>query len=115
MVDRFEAAGIDYREILRAVVPDVLGGPTGGWSASSSPSCARSARQACGHGGRVTPELIDRIVDPTTGRECGPGEEGEVCVKGPSLMLGYYQRPEATAEKVRDGWTAFVIPKVGSH
>jgi fatty-acyl-CoA synthase len=54
--------------------------------------------------GRVTSELVDRIVDPQTGRACGPGEEGEVCVKGPSLMLGYYKRPEATAEKVRDGW-----------
>jgi fatty-acyl-CoA synthase len=54
--------------------------------------------------GRVTPELVDRIVDPTTGRECGIGEEGEVCVKGPSLMLGYYKQPEATAEKIRDGW-----------
>ena len=54
--------------------------------------------------GRVTPELIDRIVDPTTGRECAAGEEGEVCVKGPTLMLGYYNAPEATAEKIRDGW-----------
>jgi fatty-acyl-CoA synthase len=54
--------------------------------------------------GRVTPELLDRIVDPVTGRECTAGEEGEVCVKGPSLMLGYYKQPEATAEKVRDGW-----------
>ena len=54
--------------------------------------------------GRVTPELIDRIVDPTTGRECAIGTEGEVCVKGPSLMLGYYKQPEATADKIRDGW-----------
>jgi fatty-acyl-CoA synthase len=54
--------------------------------------------------GRVTSELVDRIVDPATGRECAVGEEGEVCVKGPSLMIGYYKQPEATAEKVRDGW-----------
>ncbi|PYO22100.1 MAG: AMP-binding protein, partial [Candidatus Rokuibacteriota bacterium] len=54
--------------------------------------------------GRVTPELVDRIVDPTTGRECAIGTEGEVCVKGPSLMLGYYKQPEATADKIRDGW-----------
>jgi fatty-acyl-CoA synthase len=54
--------------------------------------------------GRVSPELVDRIEDPQTGRECAAGEEGEVCVKGPSLMLGYYKRPEATAEKMRDGW-----------
>jgi fatty-acyl-CoA synthase len=54
--------------------------------------------------GTCTSELVDRIVDPATGRECGVGEEGEVCVKGPSLMLGYYKRPDATAEKIRDGW-----------
>jgi fatty-acyl-CoA synthase len=54
--------------------------------------------------GRASPELVDRIVDPVTGRECAPGEEGEVCVKGPSLMLGYYNDPAATAEKIRDGW-----------
>jgi fatty-acyl-CoA synthase len=54
--------------------------------------------------GRVTSELVDRIVDPATGRDCAPGQEGEVCVKGPSLMIGYYQQPEAAAEKVRDGW-----------
>ena len=54
--------------------------------------------------GKPTPELADRIVDPATGLPVGPGVEGEVCVKGPTLMLGYYKRPEATAEKVRDGW-----------
>jgi fatty-acyl-CoA synthase len=54
--------------------------------------------------GRVTSELEERLVDPATGRECAVGEEGEVCVKGPSLMLGYYKNPEATAEKIRDGW-----------
>lgn len=54
--------------------------------------------------GLPTPELVDRIVDPATGRAVGPGVEGEVCVKGPTLMLGYYKRPEATAEKIRDGW-----------
>jgi fatty-acyl-CoA synthase len=54
--------------------------------------------------GRCTGDLVDRIVDPATGRECSPGEEGEVCVRGPSLMLEYYKRPEATADKIRDGW-----------
>jgi fatty-acyl-CoA synthase len=54
--------------------------------------------------GLRTPELEDRIVDPKTGRELPAGEEGEVCLKGPTLMLGYYKMPEATADKVRDGW-----------
>jgi fatty-acyl-CoA synthase len=51
-----------------------------------------------------TPEIEDRIVDPTTGRPLPPGEEGELCVKGPTLMLGYYRNAEATAEKIRAGW-----------
>src|SRR3989441_12532824 len=37
-------------------------------------------------------------------RILGAGEEGEVCVKGPSLMLGYYKQDDATAERIRDGW-----------
>jgi fatty-acyl-CoA synthase len=51
-----------------------------------------------------TAEIEDRIVDPATGRELPPDEEGELCIKGPTLMIGYYNKPEATAEKIRDGW-----------
>jgi fatty-acyl-CoA synthase len=51
-----------------------------------------------------TAEIEDRVVDPATGREVPSGQEGELCIKGPTLMIGYYRKPEATAEKVRDGW-----------
>ncbi len=54
--------------------------------------------------GLRTAEIDDRVVDPVTGRELPPGEEGELCVKGPTLMIGYHNKPEATAEKIRDGW-----------
>ncbi|MCL6417684.1 long-chain fatty acid--CoA ligase [Aestuariirhabdus sp. Z084] len=44
-----------------------------------------------------------KIVDPT-GQEMPRGEVGEVIVKGPNVMLGYWNKPEATAEAIRGGW-----------
>ena len=54
--------------------------------------------------GLPTPDIEDRIVDPATGAEVPTGVEGEVWIKGPTLMLGYYKMPEATADRIRDGW-----------
>jgi len=34
----------------------------------------------------------------------GPGERGEVCIRGPQVMAGYHNRPDATAEVLVDGW-----------
>jgi len=46
-----------------------------------------------------------KIVDLETGtRELPAGEAGEICIKGPQLMKGYYKKPEETANALRDGW-----------
>jgi 4-coumarate--CoA ligase len=54
--------------------------------------------------GVSAPNTVTRIVNPDTLEDCAPGEEGEVWVKGPQVMLGYLNRPEATAAMIRDGW-----------
>lgn len=46
-----------------------------------------------------------RIVDPVTGRDAAEGAEGELWVRGPQVMVGYHNRPEATADTLtQDGW-----------
>jgi long-chain acyl-CoA synthetase len=47
--------------------------------------------------GPVLPGVQMRIVSPT-GRPVAPGEEGEICFKGPNVMAGYYKMPRETAE-----------------
>lgn len=46
-----------------------------------------------------------KIVDLETGeREVGVGEDGELCIRGPQVMKGYWRKPEETANVIRGGW-----------
>ena len=50
--------------------------------------------------GRVGPHLEVKVVDPETGRTVPRGAPGELCTRGYSVMLGYWEQPEKTAEAV---------------
>ncbi|NHV08259.1 long-chain-fatty-acid--CoA ligase FadD [Cronobacter turicensis] len=53
--------------------------------------------------GLPVPSTEVKLIDDE-GNEVAPGAPGELCIKGPQVMLGYWQRPEATDEIIQDGW-----------
>ncbi len=54
--------------------------------------------------GRVQPHLEIKVVDPETGQTLPRGVPGELCTRGYSVMLGYWDDPELTAQVIQDGW-----------
>ncbi len=55
--------------------------------------------------GRVQPHLEVKIVDPETGETVERGEGGEFCTRGYSVMLGYWEEPDKTADAIdAEGW-----------
>ncbi|MEM6050168.1 long-chain-fatty-acid--CoA ligase FadD [Erwinia sp. P7711] len=53
--------------------------------------------------GLPVPSTDIRVVDDE-GNMVAEGEPGELCIKGPQVMLGYWQRPDATLEVLKNGW-----------
>ncbi len=53
--------------------------------------------------GPLVPCMEARVV-AESGRIVGPGERGELLLRGPNVMTGYLNQPEASAEAIRDGW-----------
>jgi len=51
------------------------------------------------------PNTLAKIIDLDTGEDLPPGQEGELIIKGPQVMLGYWKKPEETAQQMTDdGW-----------
>jgi long-chain acyl-CoA synthetase len=62
-------------------------------------------KRKLGSVGLPYPDTLARIVDLETGeRVSQPGEVGELCIRGPQVMKGYWKMPAETAKTVRDGW-----------
>jgi long-chain acyl-CoA synthetase len=63
------------------------------------------ARRKIGSVGLPFPSTECKIVDLETGERIVPaGEAGELCIRGPQVMKGYWNRPDETAIALRDGW-----------
>ena len=76
----------------------------------TSPVSTQTARgddleRRIGTVGRVHPHVEIKLVDPSCGRTVNRGETGELCTRGYSVMVGYWQEPAKTAEAIdRAGW-----------
>ncbi len=56
-----------------------------------------------GNAGRPGPTTAVRILD-ADGRECPAGQAGEICVRGDTVHLGYWNRPDINSQRFRGGW-----------
>ena len=63
-----------------------------------------TAKSKIGSCGVLVPNTEAKIVDTETGTPLGPNQQGELCIKGPQVMKGYLNNPEATANTIKDGW-----------
>lgn len=45
-----------------------------------------------------------KVIDPITGEDLGTGSEGELCIRGPQVMKGYWQNPDTTEDVLKGGW-----------
>jgi long-chain acyl-CoA synthetase len=64
-----------------------------------------SGKRKVGSIGLPRPDTDAKVVDLETGeQDLPPGEEGELCIRGPQVMKGYWNRPEETARSLRNSW-----------
>lgn len=93
LIKAYEALGIEIHQVY-------------GLTETCGPACLISSDDAltrAGSTGKAFFHTDVRVVDGA-GEECAPGEPGEVLVSGPHIMVGYWNRPDATADALRDGW-----------
>ena len=97
---------VDIQEKIAKLAPNAIIGEGYGLTecTSSGGFCTPLHRYKPGFVGISQLSEI-KIVDLETGtRELPPGEEGEIIIKGKTVMKGYWNKPEATEKTLRDGW-----------
>ncbi len=93
LIEAYEKLGIEIHQVY-------------GLTETCGPACLISPEDAmtkAGSTGKAFFHTSVRVVD-NEGADCAPGEAGEVLVAGRHLMKEYWNRPEATAEAIQDGW-----------
>lgn len=93
LIETYAALGIEIHQVY-------------GLTESCGPGCLidpDSAMQRIGSTGKAFFHTEVKIVDEQ-GQTCPPHTAGEVLIRGPHVMTGYWNRPDATAESMEDGW-----------
>ena len=99
----------DILEVWEKAIPDVIVSESYGLTESTFGTHAnprhRSGLRKIGSVGIPFNNMDCKIVDVETGEKEMPiGKEGEVCIKGPTVMKGYWKNPEETKMVLREGW-----------
>jgi acyl-CoA synthetase (AMP-forming)/AMP-acid ligase II len=93
LIEKYSGMGIEIHQVY-------------GLTESGGPACLISPDEAvkrAGSTGKAFFHTDVKVVDPD-GNRVAANETGEVLIRAPHLMLGYWNRPEATAETIIDGW-----------
>jgi len=93
LIEKYAAIGIEIHQVY-------------GLTETCGPACLISPDEAvkrAGSTGKAFFHTDVKVVRPD-GSEIGAGESGEVLVRGPHVMTGYWNRSEATAQAIIDGW-----------
>ena len=93
LIEKYAALGIEIHQVY-------------GLTETCGPACLISPDQAIAKAGSTGPAFFHtdvRVVDGE-GRDVAPGEVGEVIIRGAHIMKEYWNRPDATADAIRDGW-----------
>ena len=97
------------KQLHGAIIYDVYGATENTAFATATPW---GGKVKVGTVGVPLPNTDLKIVDITTGtKELPIGEAGEICIKGPQVMKGYYKKPVETDQVIKDGW--FYIGDIG--